>query len=370
VASGERPAVFIVAPGGLNDRAGIGRLVTSATRFWQESRTGPPFRIIDPYGPAVLPIAPFYLARALLQIVWNGWHGRIAVLHVHMATRGSVLRKGIIVRVAAWLRLPVILHLHGANFDDFYRALPRGARRAVLRTLQRADRVVALGTYWHRALVNEIGVDPRRVVVLANGVSGPPEMRARGAGGPCRILFLGRLEAEKGLQVLLDALADARVGPLSWSMRAAGWGDADAFRQRAAALGLSDRVEISGWVPESQVRAWLAESDVFVLPSYYEGLSMALLEAMAFGLAVVTTPVGATEDAVVHGVSGLLVPVGDRAALAASLAQVIADRSLRAALQAGARRTFCERFDISIHCRRLEELYREVCGDRSRLTRV
>ena len=76
---------------------------------------------------------------------------------------------------------------------------------------------------------------------------------------------------------------------------------------------------------------------------------MALLEAMAFGLAVITTPVGAGADAVEPGVSGLLVPVHDVPALSAALTSVITDASLRAALQAGARRRFHERFDIALH---------------------
>jgi glycosyltransferase involved in cell wall biosynthesis len=352
--------VFIVAPGGLREPAGIGRLVTSAAKFWDETGTGPAFRVIDPYGPAFLPLAPFYFARALLQIVWNARRGRVALLHVHMATRGSAVRKGIIVHLAARLGVPVILHLHSGRLEKFYRLLPELARREMRRTLNRADRVVALGEYWRRFLVEDIGVDPARVSVLPNAVVGPPDLPARAADGPCRLIFLGRLLARKGLPELLEALADPRVAGLSWSLRVVGRGDANRYRRQAAALGIGDRVELTGWVPESQARAWLADSDVFVLPSHYEGLSMALLEAMAIGLAAIVTPVGATPDAVVDGVSGLLVPVGDRAALAASLARVIGDRSLRAALQSGARQAFRERFDIRIHCQRLESLYGEV----------
>jgi glycosyltransferase involved in cell wall biosynthesis len=356
---GGKSVVFVVAPGGLNDRAGIGRLVSTTARAWRENGDG--FRVIDPYGPAVLAIAPLYFARALLQIVWNAWQGRIRLLHVHMAARGSAVRKGIIVHLGARLGLPVIVHLHGSGLDEFYRRLPRFAQRRLCRTLERADRVVVLGQYWRRVLVDRMGIDPKRVLVLPNAVAGPPHVRKRAAEGPCRILFLGRMEEKKGLPELLDALSDERLAKLEWSVLVAGAGDNQAYRRRAAALGLAERVEFHGWAPESEVHRWLTEADIFVLPSHHEGLSMALLEAMAFGLAVVTTPAGGNADAIVDGISGVFVPVGDRRALASALTRVIADGHLRVALQASARKRYAEHFDIAAYCRRLQTLYREVC---------
>lgn len=356
-ARGVPPAVYIVAPGGLDDRAGIGRLVTSVTRFWCGHDTGPSFRVVDPYGPAVLAIAPLYFARALVTILWDAWRGRIALLHVHMSSKGSVLRKGIIMRLGTRLRLPVIVQLHGTDFDRFYRWLPGFAQQALRRTLGQAHSVLVPGAYWHRVMVDELGLAPSHVQVLPNAVRVPRALPERSQHPGCRILFLGRLTASKGVPELLDALADRRLRDLDWQARLAGPGDVDGVRRRAAALGIGHRVEVSGWVPEIEARRLLGASDIFVLPSHFEGLSMALLEAMAFGLAVIATPVGATEDAIADGVSGVLVPVGDRDALARALGRVTGDAALRGALQANARRRACDLFDIAVHCRHLEGLY-------------
>ena len=102
---------------------------------------------------------------------------------------------------------------------------------------------------------------------------------------------------------------------------------------------------------------------MFVLPSHNEGLSIALLEAMAHGCAVVTTPAGATLDAVSDGRSALVVPIGDARRLAAALRRMIVDPALRAALQAEARQRWCDDFEIGGHCRRLVELYGELRPD-------
>jgi glycosyltransferase involved in cell wall biosynthesis len=127
-------------------------------------------------------------------------------------------------------------------------------------------------------------------------------------------------------------------------------------------------VRFPGWVSTDRVREYLAEADVFVLPSHAEGLSMAVLEGMSYGLAVITTPVGATPDAIVHEQSGLLIPVNDPAALAGALERVIGDPELRRRLSIGARQRYLESFEIGQYAQRLEQLLQEcvLCTTRPR----
>jgi glycosyltransferase involved in cell wall biosynthesis len=363
-APGSRPpqttSVFIVTPGGLNERGGIGRLVTTVTRHWVTSGSGPPFRILDPWGSGFLPTSLLCLARCLVQILWSGMRGRIGLLHVHMASWGSALRKGLVVHLGAWLGIPVVLHLHAGDTALFYERLPARVRRLVRGIFVRADRILVLGEAARRHLVDVVGLDGERVVLMRNAVEPPAQPPRRDREGPCRILFLGRLEDAKGVRELLEALADPRLAALGWTATAAGPGRAEPYRQQALELGVGDRVDFPGWICEREARRRFAEADVFVLPSHSEALSMAVLEAMAFGLAVITTPVGAMQDVVAHGVSGLLVPARNAAALAGALESVIRDRALRASLQAGARRTILERFDVAGHCRRLNDLYAQI----------
>jgi len=105
------------------------------------------------------------------------------------------------------------------------------------------------------------------------------------------------------------------------------------------------------------VDAACAEADILVLPSHAEGLAMSVLEGLAHGLAVVTTPVGAHAEVIEPEMSGLLVPPGDVAALTEGLARVIEDRDLRARLQHGARRRFLEKFEVTAYAARLSALH-------------
>ena len=131
----------------------------------------------------------------------------------------------------------------------------------------------------------------------------------------------------------------------------------------AAQLGLSQRVAFHGWVTAAKVVSLCREADLFVLPSHAEGQAMSLLEAMAHGLAIVTTPVGAHLEAVTPGVEALLVPPGDVAALAHALTRLIDDQGLRLRLGAAARARYATGFTIDRYAARLAGLYREALQD-------
>lgn len=350
--------VLIVTPGGIHERGGMGRIVANFTRYWDQSGTGPSYRIIDPYGPRLLLIAPFYLAAAMTRLIWLLATRTVRLVHIHMASRGSVIRKGLILLLAKAAGVPVLLHLHAGDFEQFYRRLPAAAQWLLLKLIRQADLTIVLGRPWRDLLVEQLEIAPARVAVLPNAVPRPrrPARRTK-QDQICQLLYLGRLEDKKGVPELVEALADPRLRRLSWRASLVGGGEVARFRAELDRRNLSERVECPGWQDETDVARRLAAADVFVLPSHHEGLSMALLEALAAGLVLVATPVGAIPEVIEDSVSGLLVPVGDPGALAAALARVIEQPDLRAALAAGADRSFNEKFEISVYCAELEALY-------------
>jgi glycosyltransferase involved in cell wall biosynthesis len=352
-----------VTPGGLGERGGIGRLVNHIVGHCRAAGVGPGFIVIDPWGPRNLALMPLFFVRALAQIVWHVARGHVALMHVNMASWGSVARKGPIVQLARALRVPVVLHLHAGDFEAFYGRLPRIGQRYVRGLFARCDRLIVLGEPWRRFLREVAGIPDRRILVLENAVAGPPDAPVRAGGGPCRLLFLGRIEPEKGVGELIAALGDPRLRALDWHASLAGAGDIATYRRQAEQAGIADRLAFLGWQPEAEARTLLDACDIFVLPSHFEGLSMAVLEAMAHGMAIVCTPVGSIPSAVEDEVSALFVPVGDAHALAGALSRLIDTPALRARLQAAARDSFNRKFDIGLYCSVLEHTYDEVVGE-------
>lgn len=199
----------------------------------------------------------------------------------------------------------------------------------------RADQVVVQTRDMERWFAERI---PCRLRVIPNPVPRPKDLTARkGAGGRWRILAAARLTYQKNLDLLVRAFARVAAKHPDWDLVIYGQGeDWPLLEGLVAEKGLADRVSLPGWTSEFTQR--LAESDIFVLSSRYEGLPMALAEAMALGLACVSTdcPSGPA-DLIQAGVDGLLVPNEDEEALAEALDRLMSEPELRALLGAKAR---------------------------------
>ncbi|WP_431859539.1 glycosyltransferase family 4 protein [Azospirillum sp.] len=350
--------IYIVSPGGTQEKGGMGRIVDNFTTDLRENRPDIRFEVVDSYGPGKFHLMPFYFALAVARLGLCFLAGRGNLVHIHMAEHGSVLRKGIIVALAALFRVPVVLHLHGGRFPEQVRNAGPLTRWAIRRLVAACSETVVLGDFWRRFMTEEFGAEAKRVTVLHNAVPGPSAIPLRASDRPVRLLFLGRLIKLKGIHVLLEALATEPCRARPWELVIAGDGDLETYRRQAAALGLSDRVTFTGWLDQDGCRRQLAQADVLVQPSMFEGLPMAVLEAMAHGLTIVATPVGSVGDAIEHEVTGLLVPPGEVEPLTSALVRVLDDAALRRELGIGARRKFETCFDIAVYRERLIDIYR------------
>lgn len=348
--------VYLVTPGGLTAKGGIGRMVEYIHRTWAVDEA--PLVIVDSYGPGSKAWMPVFYARCLLRILRDALSGKIGLLHIHMSERLSVLRKGLIVHLAKAFRIPVVLHLHGADFADYCHSLSPGKFAAVQNMMRKADAIVTLGNYWRDFVHNDLGVPAERITVLHNAVPGPERVPTKNAGPDCRFLFLGVVCERKGVPTLLNALADNRLAmDRNWTIDFAGNGEVERYHAEALKLGLGERVRFHGWVDEKAARSLLEKTDVLVLPSRNEGLPMAILEAMAYGLPIVSTPVGSIADAVEDGDNGFLVPVGDSTRLAGALANLASDGMLRQRMGQRSRQRYLDMFDIVAFNRKLEKIF-------------
>ena len=354
--------VLVLAGGGTDHvSGGVGTMMLALQQEWRRCGEDPGLHIIDTRGAGGVASATFCFVRACILLLSAKITGNAGLVHAHMTTRGSVVRKALLCSLASWIGVPVILHMHGADFAEFFEALPAFAKRLVAWSLHQARQIVVLGDTWRTFLVEQAGVDPERIAIVLNGVAGPvPRRRAVLPGAPLRIVFLGRLGDRKGVPELLHALALPRMQRLAWVATVAGDGEVPRFVEMAAGLDLSGRVALPGWVGRAATLSLLQEADLLVLPSHHEALPMAVIEALAHHVAVIATPVGALPELLVDGENALLVPPGDIPALARAMARLIEEPETRARLAEAGHVLFASRLNIRAIAPRMLQLYRHA----------
>jgi glycosyltransferase involved in cell wall biosynthesis len=236
---------------------------------------------------------------------------------------------------------PLIVHLHGTRVDSSIRWF-----------LKRADVVCVpceATRIWVRSVArnSDVVVTPPPVAIAVPAVGSKPNL----------VLFLGRLEADKGIYDLLEAVAAVRANVPDLRLVCAGEGDRIGVARYAERLGIADAVKFTGWVGPSGKRALLEHAAVFALPSYKEALPASLIEAMGAGVPVVASPVGGIPEVVSDGVSGILVGAGDTKNLQRALARLLSDRALAQRMGEAARATAFARFSAERALAPLEDLY-------------
>ena len=228
------------------------------------------------------------------------------------------------------------------------------------------DRFVCVSELGARLAVRQ-GIPARSVRALWNGIDltrfepRSPPAGGGGEGWGCPVVAVARLSPEKDIETLLKATALAAAEDAALRLEIAGDGPCMAeLRRTAAELGLDGRVCFHGQVRD--VPALLARAGLFVLPSRNEGVSLTLLEAMASGLAVVATRVGGNPEVVADGETGLLVPPGDPAALAAAILRLRRDEWERRRMEQAGRRRVERCFDVRRMTAEYERLYLGLDG--------
>jgi glycosyltransferase involved in cell wall biosynthesis len=313
--------------------------------------------------------------RHAARLAWLLVRHRPDVVYLPVAqNRWAYLRDAIFMTLAKLARVPVLTHLNGAGFRNFYESTDRITRWVVRTTSGWLAGAGVLGEGL-RGIYDGL-VPEERVFVVPNGIEDPGGLNLESNSNSnsnsnsyfdgVTVTYLGTLIRSKGVPALLEAAATFRGEGLGARFVFAGAWVSEAERVETQAemdgLAVDGMVEFVGSVAGEAKRRVLEEADIFVLPTRYppEGQPFAILEAMAAGVPVVSTPRGAIPDMVVDGETGVLVPEGDQAALEAALRRLVASPEERARLGAAARVRFLERFTEEAMTRRLIEVMDRV----------
>lgn len=277
------------------------------------------------------------------------------IVHVNMASDASYYRKSFFIRTAKCFRKKIVIHQHGGNFTEFYgKELSDRGRRSVRRVLSMGDAFLVLGTVWKDFFGAMIG--RYKITVLPDAIQIPKI--AGKQYGTQKILFLGRLCQAKGIGELLTVMPALRDKYPKVHLYLGGiWEDRE-LKEKARSLG--ECVTDLGWISGEKKQKYLRECDIFVMPSYFEGQSVSILEAMANACGIVASETGGIPDMIIENETGIFVAPRDTETLEAGLGRLLEDPGLCQRLGENARRKAENEFSIEDNMKRLLAVYERL----------
>ena len=253
---------------------------------------------------------------------WMLFHKEIEIVHVHGASGLSFWRKSIFINMAKLFKKKIVLHMHGGGFADF----SKDHKKSVRNTLDKCDAVIALSEYWKDFFEKEF--DYHKVTIVKNVIAKP--IFCKQDRKQFTLLFLGLIGSNKGIYDLLDVI-DTHQEEFrgDFILKVGGNGEVEKLQELIAKKGISDIVNYEGWVSGDKKADLLNGADVYVLPSYKEGLPISILEAMSYSLPVISTRVGGIPEIIMNGKNGFLINPGDKEALYESIIKLKNSEELR-----------------------------------------
>jgi len=273
------------------------------------------------------------------------------IVHIHFSLARSARRKYPFFRLAKLLGKKTVIHLHcGSQIDDIWNETYQDL-------FEQCDCGILLSESLKSKVEEHIGKSDKLKVVYNPCPIVPDTV---GYEKRNHILFSGTLYDGKGYKDLIRAFAKVAVNHPDWKVVFAGNGEVEQARSFASELGISEQVELLGWVSGEAKHKAFCEASALCLPSYAEGFPMAVLDAWAYGLPVVTTPVGGIPDVAVDGENMLLFEPGDIDMLAIQLEHLMEDGSLKDALSKESKRMASEQFNLTTITEQIGDIYRQL----------
>lgn len=276
------------------------------------------------------------------------------VVHIHMSYKGSFFRKYQIHKLCMKHDIPDVIHLHGSEFKKWFDCSSN--KKEIKNMLRECSRVIVLGEKWNKTILN---IEPKaKTFVVSNTVPIPSDITKYNS--PFYVLYMGVLIKRKGVSDLIEGinyLKNAnRLGNIKTIIAGTGEEEAE-LKRRCKEYNLDNHIEFKGWISGQQKEALYKNCQMLVLPSYNEGLPMSILEAMSYGMPVVSTNVGDISSAVKNGRNGYLFDPGSVNEMADAIYKISSDNTLFDMLSRASREIAQDKFSDKDYFVKIANMY-------------
>lgn len=282
------------------------------------------------------------------------------IVHIHMAAQASFIRKSLFIKKAYKTGRKIIIHSHAADFDEFFFKQSGEKKRANIRYIfSLANKVITLSEEWAEFFGKNV-CSSDKIFVLHNAVILPDYQKIDYSDH--NVLFFGRLGERKGTYDLMKVIPDiVKVIPDAM-FYFGGDGDVEQCKGIAEKNGFGNHVKFLGWVRGADKEEYFKKCSTFTLPSYHEGMPMSVLEAMSYGLVVVSTNAGGIPQVIDNGVNGIRIEAGDNEALKKSLINLLLHPNNKEKMGKKGITTISHKFNARDNLNDLTKMYFELYG--------
>ncbi len=287
--------------------------------------------------------------------------GSCDVVHVNASSDSSIMRKSFFIKAAYRRNKKIVFHQHGGDFKNYFENQISEKRRNYLREiLDMADVMLVLTKSWKDYFsgltdAGKIQVFPNCVPVESIPGGNIPDFST--GRDMTKLLFLGRICKDKGIDELLEAVSAIAQKNKDIKLFVGGIYEEEGYKNR---IESNDHVKYLGWISGKEKEKYLKECGIYVLPSYYEGFPVSVLEAMAGGCVVVASEVGGIPDIVTNGENGVLIQPKDVESLKNAVLEVMESGSLAEKLRVSAYEKVRDNYSSSTSVENLVNIYKSL----------
>lgn len=287
----------------MRTKGGMTAVLVSYNQYIENMRFIPTWKL----GNKIVKV--WYAIQALVRTWWLcNFDRNIQIVHIHGAANASFYRCRMFIKLAKHYGKKVILHEHAADFVEFFHAAKD--KEEIVKTINACDSLIVLSKSWKEFFVS-IGIEPNKIHILNNIVSPPVTEKQPHHDNRLHLMYMGEISNRKGAFDLLKAINDNKEYFKDKLLLRMGGNEVDGdIRGYIQKNGLKDFVSHEGWISGQKKIDCLSWEDVYILPSYNEGLPIAILEAMSYNHPVISTPVGGIPEIITNGENGILVQPG------------------------------------------------------------
>ena len=293
----------------------------------------------------------WYLATALIEYICL--LPFYDIVHIHVGLRTSVNRKLIFARIALLFRKKIIVHFHPATEKHLFDPMFSGN---IKHLFELSNKLLVLSPKWIEWINEAYRGNKYNIQVLYN----PCPSVKRSIQRENYILYAGILSDRKGYNRLIEAFSKIAAKYPDWKIKFAGNGEIEKGKSLAVKFGIEQQTEFLGWIAGNTKESIFQHASIYCLPSWGEGFPMGVIDAIAYGIPVITTPVGGLEKVFHDGIDAMIYETYDLKMLADKLEQLIKSETYRNSIVNEADKLVCSDFNIITICNKIEKIYENM----------